>query len=54
MKGGENLMNDYEVVFFWQNHDRKEVVSAENGTDARKIIEARYPGARVYHADRKR
>lgn len=40
-------MKQYEVQFFWQNHERKETVSAENGTDARKIIEARYPGART-------
>lgn len=41
------MIKQFEVQFFWQNHKRKETVSAENGTDARKVIETRYPGART-------
>lgn len=45
-------MDKYEVFFSWQAHDRSEVVSAASDTEAKKVIEARYPGARIKYANR--
>ncbi len=46
-------MSQYEVNFSWQGHDRQEIVSAASDTEAKKVIEARYPGARIKYANRK-
>ena len=47
-------MDQYEVFFAWQGHDKKEIVSAATDTEAKKVIAARYPGARIKYANRKR